>query len=263
MILGFRSLPVFILACGLGLAEAQQPTTNAPAAPAAAAGTNAAPSDPVIPLLKQAYQLVTKANAAAAAAAAAHEGPSGANTLESTKDLDDALNIINNAVKTNPKSFAALTLRGMIYSTKKDWSNAQADFIAALQLDPNNVVVKFNISETKFVQKQYDAARPGFVALESDPAMGDFASYKVFLCDLLGGHEDVASKELAAFNAAATHPSYYFSNAAWYLVHKKPEDARGWLISASNIYVPSKNTFYAASLKDLGYLPLPPPPPAQ
>jgi hypothetical protein len=43
---------------------------------------------------------------------------------------------------------------------------------------------------------------PAFVALEKDPDMGDFASYKVFLCDLFGGHEDAASKELDAFNEA-------------------------------------------------------------
>ena len=148
--------------------------------------------------------------------------------MEASKDLDDAVNIVNTAVKTNPKSFASLTLRGMIYSQKKNWVQSDADFNAALVLDPSNVVVKFNISEIKFVQKQYDAARPGFLALESDPAMGDFASYKVFLCDLLGGHDDVAAKELAAFNAAATHPSYYFvAYAAWYYWSTKNRRMRG------------------------------------
>jgi hypothetical protein len=55
------------------------------------------------------------------------------------------------------------------------------------------------------------------------------------------------------------NPSYYFSNAAWDLVHKNLDDARGWLLSASRIYPPEKNQYYAQSLRDLGYLPIPAP----
>jgi hypothetical protein len=109
------------------------------------------------------------------------------------------------------------------------------------------------------MQKQYDVARPGFVLLEKDPDMGDFASYKVFLCDLFGGHEAAARKELDVFNDVMGNPSYYFANAAWSLVHKNIEDARSWLVSASHIYPPQKNAYYAQSLRDLGYLPLPAP----
>jgi hypothetical protein len=95
--------------------------------------------------------------------------------------------------------------------------------------------------------------------LTNDPDMGDFAQYKVFLCDLFGGHEEQAKKELDVFDAAMGNPSYYFANAAWSLVHKNIEDARGWLVSASRIYPPQKNAYYAQSLRDLGYLPIPAP----
>jgi Tfp pilus assembly protein PilF len=252
MIDSFRRLPFFLLVATLGL-HAQTPAGNAAGAPdltstpiatvpaPAAPGpsdlsADNIPNDPAAPMLRQAYQLLVK------------------------KDFDGALTIIDEAVKNNPKSFAALTLRGMIYSQKKEWTSADADFNTALAIDPNNIVVKFNLGEIKFVQKDYDTARARFAALANDPVMGDFASYKVFLCDLFGNHEDQAKKELDVFNAAESHPSYYFGNAAWDLYHKNIEDARGWLNSAANIYIPSKNQFYAASLKDLGYLPLPPPP---
>jgi len=120
-------------------------------------------------------------------------------------------------------------------------------------------VLKFNLVEVHFMQKQYDQARPGFVALERDPDMGDFALYKVFLCDLFGGHMDVAKKELDVFNDTMGNPSYYFANAAWSLAHNHVEDARSWLLSASRIYPPRKNMYYSQSLRDLGYLPLPQP----
>jgi Tfp pilus assembly protein PilF len=239
MIPGLRLVFVATLASTFGLsALGQTPAPSAPPAgtPPTAATDSTVPSDPAAPMLKQAYDMVTHNN------------------------LDGALTLVNDAVKNNPKSFAALTLRGMIYSQKKDWINAQSDFNSALTLDPNNMVVKFNLGEICFVQKQYDQARARFLPLESDPAMGDFATYKVFLCDLFGGHEDVAAKELAVFNSVESHPSYYFGNAAWDLYNKKTEDARGWLQSAANIYIPAKNQFYSQSLRDLGYLPLPPPP---
>lgn len=175
-------------------------------------------------------------------------------------DVNGALDKLTEAIKLNPKNSAAYVLRASIYCQKKLWTQAADDFTAAGAIDPKNVVIKFNQVEIKFLQKQYDAARPGFAALEDDPDMGDLAKYKVFLCDLFGGHEEAASKELDDFNKAGEYASYYFSNAAWDLYHKKTEDARGWLISASHIYAPQKNGYYAQSLRDLGYLPLPPPP---
>jgi Tfp pilus assembly protein PilF len=238
MIAGLRLLPFFMLAASLSIraqsASGAQPA-SAQLAPSDTSATDSVPSDPAVPMLKQAYAMLTK------------------------QDFDGALQLTDEAVKNNPRSFAALTLRGMIYSQKKQWISAEADFNTALALDPTNLVVKFNLGELRFVQKDYTAARARFLPLTKDPAMGDFAQYKVFLCDLFGGHEDQAKKELDVFNAAETHPSYYFGNAAWDLYHKNIEDARGWLTSAANIYLPSKNQFYASSLKDLGYLPLPAP----
>jgi len=174
-------------------------------------------------------------------------------------DMDGAMNDLSQAIKLNPDSTGAYVLRASIYCQRKQWTQAEDDFKAAARIAPTNVVLKFQLIDVKFMQKQYDLARPGFLALEKDPDMGDFAAYKVFLCDLFGGHEDVAKKELDVFNDAMGNPSYYFSNAAWCLFHKDLEGARGWLLSASNIYPLRKNAFYAQSLRDLGYLPIPQP----
>jgi Tfp pilus assembly protein PilF len=212
----------------------------------------------------QAQQMATNASTNAPAAAPQVDPSSHAMAVAIGKmnanDADGALDKLTESIKLNPKNAAAYVLRASIYCQKKFWIQAGEDFAAAAAIDPKNVVIKFNQVEIKFLQKQYDAARPGFVALEDDPDMGDLAKYKVFLCDLFGGHEAVASKELDDFNKVDEYASYYFSNAAWDLYHKKPEDARGWLISASHIYAPQKNGYYAQSLRDLGYLPLPPPP---
>jgi len=172
-------------------------------------------------------------------------------------DMDGALNDLSQAIKLDPNFPDAYALRASVYYQKKLWPQAEADFEAALKLVPTNAVLKFNVAEIKFAQKQYDAVRPDFVALAKNPTMSDFASYKVFLCDLFGGHEDLAKKELDAFDDG--NPSYYFGKAAWSLYHKNMDDARGWLASASHIYPPQKFSFYAQSLRDAGYLPMPAP----
>jgi len=176
------------------------------------------------------------------------------------KRFDEALDKLHAAIQSDPQNAGAYGLRGSIYVEKKLWDQAEMDYQTALQLDGKNVQTKFNLAEIDFMQKKYDDARPGFVTLEQDPNMGDLASYKIFLCDLFGGHEDVAKKELDAFNQVGTNAPYYFGNAAWLLYHQKTEEARGWLTSAGNIYAPYKFKLYAASLIDLGYMPLPPPP---
>jgi tetratricopeptide (TPR) repeat protein len=214
--------------------RAQQSGTNA--APAAAQPKTGTPTTPT--------------SASTQMVAAAIE-------LMKTDDVDGALSKLSEAIRLNPRDSGAYVLRASIYCQKKLWSQADADFRSAQQLAPTNVVLKFQIVEVKFLQKQFDAARPGYLALESDPDMGDFASYKVFLCDLAGGHEAAAKKELDAFDKADGNPSYYFGNAAWSIFHKKFDDARNWLGSASRIYPPRQSAYYAESLVYLGYLPLP------
>jgi tetratricopeptide (TPR) repeat protein len=174
-------------------------------------------------------------------------------------DADGALRSLNQALTLNPNATGAYVLRASIFYEKKQYAQAEDDFKSAARLAPTNVVLKFNLVEMKFVQKQYDVARPGYLALEGDSDLGDFASYKVFLCDLYGGHEAAARKELDTFDDAMGNPSYYFANAAWDLYHKNIEDARSWLTSASRIYPAPKFTTYGQTLRDLGYLPIPPP----
>ncbi len=225
--------------------HAQQPAPdplkpNAAPAPAPAAATlpsvsgpNQLPSDPAY-LMHEALELIQQ------------------------KQFDAAMEKVNAAIQADPRNIDGYGLRGGLYAQKKDWANATKDYQHIIQMEPNNEQAKFNLSEINFLQKKYDEARVGFAALESSPDARDLASYKVFLCDLLAGHEDVAAKELADMDQADRGASYYFGKAAWALYHKQTDDARTWLNSASNIYSQGKFKIYSASLFDLGYLPLPP-----
>ena len=181
------------------------------------------------PLLKEAFQLMGEGN------------------------LGAALAKVNAALQAEPKNSAPYALRGNIYAAQKQWLDAQTDYQTALQIGGKNASIEFNLAELNFMQKRFDAARAGFIALEADSDLGDLSTYKVFLCDLFGGHIDTAAKELDALNQVGSHASYYFANAAWSLYHQKTEDARGWLTSAAHIYPPEKFKVYSASLIELGY----------
>jgi Tfp pilus assembly protein PilF len=244
----FRISSIALAATGLflsSLGRAQQvaaATTTAPSsapAPIAAEVSNSTLTGPGVAAQKLIAEAMKKINA---------------------DDVDGALNCLSQALQLSPSATGAYVLRASLYCQKKQWTQAEDDFKAAEKLAPKNMVLKFNLVEIKFMHGQYDAARPGFLALENDPDMGDFASYKVFLCDLFGGHPEQAKKELGVFDDVMGNPSYYFANAAWCLVHNKDlEGGRSWLLSASRIYPLQKNEFYAQSLRDLGYLPIPSP----
>ena len=173
-------------------------------------------------------------------------------------NLDAALDKANQIIKLNSQNKDALLLRASIYARQKQWDKADYDYQLALLHDPNNVIVKFDQAELKFMQQKYDDARTGFEQVQSDKVLGDIATYKVFLCDLFGSHEAQAAKELDVFNQEGGNPSYYFGNAAWDLVHHDEPGAASWLKSALYIYSnkPQMISNYIASLKSLGYLPL-------
>jgi tetratricopeptide (TPR) repeat protein len=213
------------------LIQAQEPSTNSASVNS---DSLAQPADPAAKMLGESYQAFMKG------------------------ELDTALDKASEIIKLNSRNKQAHLLRASIYARQQQWDKADYDYEMALVTDPADAIVKFDLAELKFMQKKYDEARPGFALLQSDKDLGDFATYKVLLCDLFGAHEDIAAKDLEAINKVGGNPSYYFGNAAWDLVHNKTDDAGDWLKSASRIYAnyPQKYTDYTLCLKSLGYLPL-------
>ena len=171
---------------------------------------------------------------------------------------DAELDKANASIRNDPMNPNVYLMRASIEYKKKLWARARKDFQTALGLDGPSVQIKFDMAEIYFAQNQYDDARPGFSLLEQDPTVGDFAKYKCFLCDLYGGHEDVADKELNGFTQNGSSASYYFANVAWSLYHHKIDVAQDFLNRAQKKCAPEQVTFYQTSLYNLGYLPLPP-----
>ena len=180
-----------------------------------------------------------------------------ASKLEAKGDFDGARAKVTESLQLDPNNLKARVLLGDLDAKKQMWPEAEQDFQAALKIDPANAFAKFDLAELQLMQKRYADARPGFNELTGDPQLGDFAAYKVFLCDLFAGNREAAGHELEAFDQAQDKPSYYYANAASKLFDKKPDDAQSWLNTAANKYPPQVNHNYLSTLSELGYLPEP------
>jgi hypothetical protein len=170
------------------------------------------------------------------------------------KQLDAELAAADAIVKKDPSNVVGYLQRGNAYGNERKWDLARADYQKALEIDSKCTTASFNMAELDFMQGHYDAARPAFLGIVNNADFGDLAKYKVFLCDLFGGHEQVAARELAVFNQIGSEASYYFANVAWSLYHNKSSAAQSWWQSATQIFAPDKINLYAKPLIDLGYI---------
>jgi Tfp pilus assembly protein PilF len=174
--------------------------------------------------------------------------------------LDDALNTLNEAIELNPKNQVSYFLRASIFASRNHWPAAEKDLLVAESITPADVDIEMFLGDVYLMEKNYDAARTRFAALTKDSNRGDLATYKVFVCDVLGGHDDIAAKELDTFDHSPSKPSCYYAHATASLANKKTEEGRRWLDSAAVLYGPAVTAPYAQCLRGLGYLPLPPKP---
>ena len=162
---------------------------------------------------------------------------------------DQAESEVNLAVQLDPKNAEAYALRSSIYTRIKLWDRAERDAATADKIAPDPAY-KYKMGEIKFLQKAYDDARPHFAGLQNDPTLGDLAVYKVFMCDLFGGHESFAARDLATEQKSYDHPSYYFSQIAWCLFHGQRSQANSWFAqvkehvneNTSSLYLESYNS---------------------
>jgi len=180
-----------------------------------------------------------------------------ANDLESNGQMADALTKVDTALQIEPNNVSAYDLRAFLYAKKKLWDMAEQDYKTALKLLPSSAHFKFELAELKFIQHDYDAARPGFIALKNDPQLGDLATFKVFLCDLLSRRDKVASTELATMDKSGTSPAYYYSEATWYMIHGNQEQVKKWLSSGGQLFGSKVADLYMLSLQEADVLQAP------
>ena len=172
----------------------------------------------------------------------------------SRNDLEGALKYLDLADQAKPKQANNANLRGAIFTRKRDWNQAEASFREALQLQPDLPMAQFNLGEVLFLNNKYADAREKFqIFLNSQPS-NDLGSYKLFLCDLMGGNAKQADSFVAKLQPNPSSPLYYFAKAATAFYRNDKPAAMEFISSAYRIYPPEANSTFADSLVEKGYL---------
>ena len=171
---------------------------------------------------------------------------------ESSKDLaegdyESAIRDASTAIQLDPQNASAYELRASVYIQEKLWDRAERDYLSASKLSPD-VVYKYKLADIKFMAKSYEDARSRFAALEGDEHLGDLATYKAFLCDLLGFHDAAAKQDLAVMDAGNHTAAFYYSHAAWALYHNDRAEAGKYFAAADQLYGQATSALYVASL---------------
>ena len=204
---------------------AQTPATNMPA-------TNALPGQAAPDMSATVSSILSKASEEAAAG-----------------NLEQAARDACVAIQIDPHNASAFELRGSVYIQQKLWDRADRDYQTADKLAPQPAY-KFKLGEIKYLQRSYEDARVRFVKVQDDPRLGDLATYKIFLCDLLAMHEGAAGQDLARIDGMPKSPAYYFCHAAWDLYHNQLKEANGLLAAAQQAYDSSIIELYYGILLD-------------
>jgi hypothetical protein len=157
--------------------------------------------------------------------------------------LEEGAREASAALVLDPQNKAALELRGTIYVEEKLWDRASRDFATLIKISPDPAY-RYKLAEIKFLQHQYDDARPLFAVLKNDPNLGDLARYDVFICDLFGFHEDIAARDLATLDSTGKLPSYYYGRAAWAYFHSQNPLASHLVAQASGKFNGTVNRLY-------------------
>jgi hypothetical protein len=168
----------------------------------------------------------------------------------SSGDEEGALREVDAALQIDPKNVSAYELRGSIHIQQKLWDRAEDDYKAALAISPSTAVYKYKLAEIKFMQKLFDAARLRYLAIKDDPVLGDLATYKIILCDIFEGREEIAAGELAALNHGEKKLSYYYANALWDFTHKKIKEGDELVGTAQQTFGSAENQPYLETLID-------------
>jgi hypothetical protein len=188
--------------------------------------------------------------------AAGSGGPTAASLVDqATRDEEDgkleaAESEASEALGLDPKNLSALELRGSIYLEEKFWDRAVRDYTTLNEMNPDPTY-RYKLAEIKYLQKDFSNARVLFAALEGDSRLGDLAKYKVFLCDLLGGHEGIAARDLGTLDQTGEQPSFYFGPAAWALYHQQRATANKLLAQANGHLSNTIFGLYYASLTEV------------
>jgi tetratricopeptide (TPR) repeat protein len=140
-----------------------------------------------------------------------------ANKLLNQGQIPQALEKVQEGLKSDPRSVAGLNLLGIILDQQGKPADAVAAFQAALKIEPQSVLTHNNLGNSYFFQHKLDEAREQFrISLRLDPGNRD-ANYNLASVDLASGQTSTAVTRLLAIHPASPDVLFKLTEAYFQL----------------------------------------------
>ncbi|MFD2257462.1 tetratricopeptide repeat protein [Luteolibacter algae] len=176
------------------------------------------------------------------------------------KRIFETLEALDKAEKVFVNSAELWNLKGSCYVEMRAFDKATAAFAKALELNPENVSIQFNIAEVYFVTKQWQKANDLFeeILKKTDPkntSLGRLVEFKILLGKIKLGLENEVQILAEKYDYLDDSPYYYYSQAA--LAYEKEDllAAEEWLARANRIFRdPNILAPWQDTLVEFGYI---------
>jgi tetratricopeptide (TPR) repeat protein len=172
--------------------------------------------------------------------------------LLATRQLDLAEKNVKQLESTDSNPSAVMNFSGAIKSLRGDLAGAKKDYQRALEGSPGNFNATFNLVEVDFVGGDYRTAGEGFQAMLAAGFEKDVVHFRIFLCELLQGHDDLAAIEQQTLPQGGATAAYYYAEAARLYRLGKKSEARELVKTAQMLY-PQQTNFFDATFELLGF----------
>jgi Tfp pilus assembly protein PilF len=167
-------------------------------------------------------------------------------------NFEEALNSLDVAEKNNPNKPEIPNLRGLIFSKKKQYDEAEREFNQALVLDPKFYAAKLNLADLDLFRGDYPEAKQQYADLRKLDPDSELLQFKEVLCAVLGGESASALAIVIGMRFPGKTPAYYYCRAAIALKAGQKETAQKYFVNAKKYYSEDQCAYFAQSLLDVG-----------
>ncbi len=176
------------------------------------------------------------------------------------KRIFETLDSLDEAEKIFTDSSEVLNLRGSCYVEMRAFDKAMVAFNKALEINPNNTSIKFNVAEVLFVTKQWQKAHDTFEEIfksipEGNMSLARLVEFKMLLCKKKLGMDAEVIALAEKYDYQDDSPYYYYAQAALAYEDGDLLKAEEWLARANRIFRdPNIIAPWQDTLVEFGYI---------
>lgn len=176
------------------------------------------------------------------------------------KRIFETLEVIDQAEKIFDQSAEVLNLKGSCYVEMRAFDKALEAFNKALEINPANVNINFNVAEVLFVTKKWKESHDLFQEIlnqigEKNMSLSRLIEFKILLCKIKLGQENEVVILAEKYDYQDDSPYYYYAQAALAYEAEESLEAEQWLARANRIFRdPSIIAPWQDTLVEYGYI---------